>query len=141
MNRKTVLVVATETQAEGVYSYAAFVWTVGEDGKGTFGTDTNVNPVSSTRRNIGFDVGEDLSWRAAWDTVNDCRWDRHYSGPFETPEIASDDVGNDMLEVALATAFPYQYGERNRLIEEAASSQLQRENDRECLPDYGEPVG
>lgn len=138
MNEKCVLVVAKHTEVDGVFTYAGYLWTVGDDGKGTFGTEWARDLIADTYRTIRFDVKQDLSWRASADEVGDCRYERWNASPYETPEIASDDVGNDMLEVAKATAWPQEYSEQCRKEEHEAEEARKNEIARKHrLYEYG----
>lgn len=138
MEPKYVLVKARHTKAEGVFSYDAYQWQETKDGKGTYGDTGGVCPYGKTERTIQFVIQSDLSWRLISDQIYDCRFGIMHPGQFETHEIASDDVGNDMLEVALAAAFPQEYSERNRKLEHEAEEARKDEIARKRrLYEYG----
>lgn len=142
MSSKTILVTAQHTEVDGVYSYDAFRWAeIG--GKGSFYHNKKYeSPKGGTNRQIIFVIEDDLSWRASSDSVYDFVDSKSCDKPYETPEIASDDVGNDMLEVALAAAFPGKYSERNRDMEhESREAEKERQFNRSGWTDYGNPVG
>lgn len=123
MESNYVLVIARHTEVEGSFSYDAYPWGTGPDGKACYvGADYAIGSYQ-TQRIITFVIRDDLSWNMISDCIYDYRCSNCKTSPFESPEIASDDVGNDMLEVALATAFPEAYSDRNRKLEREVEEQ------------------
>lgn len=120
MNDQTILVTAKPGHDEGVYIYDMWTWEV-QDGKGGFFFKKPWEIVScNVTREIVFRINPDLTWRASSDCVYDYGQSYPADACFRTPDIASDDVGNDMLELAMSEAYPEAYHERCHRLEQQA---------------------
>jgi hypothetical protein len=138
METKSVVVCARLTPVEGMFEYQDFYWTVDEKGIGTFPGLVEFQSEQRVYRTIHVDVRDDLSFRVSNDTVTDYRFDDWMSGTYESPEIASDDVAQDMMEVAIANCWPEAYEAKcRREDEQARQDEINRESAKARAYYYG----
>lgn len=128
MATKTILVTAKMTSVDEVFSYEAREYTE-IYGKKSFYHKKPYEPAYCDHiREIIFEIDDTLNWRTSSDCVYNYSVARSADKPYESHSIACDDVGNDMLEVAMAEAYPGAYSKRNQKLDESDKEQWIREH-------------